>query len=149
MIVFDLKCKNGHAFEAWFASGAAFERQSKAGVITCPHCGTSKVNKAPMAPNLNTNRRQGGRPSEGPAMATKGDYERPADVQRALTELRQQIEKNCKYVGERFAEEARKIHYGEVKPHNIYGQTTPQEAKDLTDEGVDFGILPWSSRTNS
>jgi hypothetical protein len=154
MIVFDLRCKSGHAFEAWFASGVAYERQAKAGVVTCPTCGSSKVHKAPMAPNLLSHRTRSAdapaaAPKDGPTMATKGDFEQAAEVKRALRELRRQVEKNCRYVGHSFAEEARKIHYGEVKAHNIYGQTTSKEAKELNDEGIEFGILPWAGRSDS
>ncbi len=83
------------------------------------------------------------------AVATKGDYEKAATLLRAINALREEVEKNCDYVGNKFAEEARKIHYGEVEHHNIYGEASNDEASSLEDEGVDFGILPWPERKDS
>ncbi|MSO65405.1 MAG: DUF1178 family protein [Alphaproteobacteria bacterium] len=149
MIVFDLKCRNGHAFEAWFANGAAYDKQAKNGTVVCPACGNTKVTKAPMAPNVVTRKEVPRRAPGSPAMATKGEYEKAVEVARAMNELRAQVEKNCTYVGEQFAEEARKIHYGETDQKNIYGRTTPAEAKELREEGIEFGVLPWPARTDS
>src|SRR4029077_369898 len=100
MILVKLRCGSGHEFEAWFRDGDGFEAQHKAGEIACPHCGDPQVEKALMAPNTARSR-------DKPPIS-------PAQMRAALTEMRRQVETNCDYVGERFAEEARRIHYGEV-----------------------------------
>jgi hypothetical protein len=132
MILFTLRCGAEHEFEGWFRDGASYEKQEAAGEIACPHCGDSKVEKAPMAPRVVKS-------SERPAAPAPS----PAQIRAALMEMRRQVEKNCAYVGPRFAEEARKIHYGEAEAKGIYGESTPQEAKDLADEGIGFGRIPW------
>lgn len=138
MIVFELRCGAGHGFEAWFRSGEAFEAQRQDGEVACPHCGDTGVSKAPMAPRI-------GKGQEAEAEAAKAR----AEVMGKLAELRQQVEQNCDYVGERFAEEARRIHYGESEARGIYGETTSEQAAALADEGVPFSRIPWLPRTNS
>ncbi|MFQ5972609.1 MAG: DUF1178 family protein [Alphaproteobacteria bacterium] len=133
MIHFNLRCGNDHEFEAWFQSGAAFESQSRTNQVTCPICGDADVTKAPMAPAVaGTNERAGA--------------EKAAQVYSALKELRKQVEANCDYVGERFAEEARSIHYGEKEERGIYGKASNDDAKALTDEGIEFARIPWVKR---
>jgi len=135
MIVFELCCAKAHRFEAWFKDGAAFELQAEAGEIACPECGDSQIVKAPMAPRLNSAR--------GDALEVKG----AARAMRGLLgELRRAVEANCDYVGERFSEEARKIHYGETEPRAIYGEATPEQAGDLADEGIAITSIPWIRR---
>jgi hypothetical protein len=129
MILFTLRCAAGHEFDAWFRDGDRYEAQQKAGEIACPHCGDATIEKALMAPRIGRSR--------DARMPT------PAQLRAALTELRQQVEKNCDYVGERFAEEARRIHYGEADPHGIYGEASREESRALADEGIQFGWIPW------
>lgn len=159
MIAYDLKCGRGHVYEAWFANSEAHERQAKAGQVACPVCGDTRVAKAPMAPHIAT-RKAGLRPKarpageenlrrDGKAMATKGTFEQTSDIWQALQRIRAEVEKNCENVGERFAEEARRIHYGEREQRNIYGETTAEEAQGLKDEGIEFGVLPWPVRKHS
>lgn len=160
MIVFDLKCANDHPFEGWFADSGAFAEQQKAGEVVCPLCGDTQVGKALMTPNVRTGKARperaapadAGAPGTspgGPSPVTKGDYEQTAKLLQAMKKLRGEVEKNCDYVGKKFAEEARKIHYGEVERHNIYGETSPEEAQALNEEGVEFGVLPWPERKDS
>src|SRR5829696_2160418 len=132
MILFTLRCTSGHEFEAWFRDGDGFEAQQKASEIACPDCGDTQVEKALMAPNIARSRKNSPPNS-------------PAQMRAALVELRRQVETNCDYVGERFAEEARKIHYGEADPHAIYGEATTEESRELTEEGIAFGRIPWVS----
>ena len=133
MIVFDLKCVCGHGFEAWFRDSAGFESQCKSGEIDCPLCGSVEISKALMAPNISV--RNSGR--------NEGDKAGVAEaVAKTLTKLRHHVEDNCDYVGHKFAEEARKIHYGETKPRGIYGQATKRESDELREEGVDFTEIP-------
>ena len=133
MILFRLRCTHGHEFEAWFRDGDGFEAQQKAGEIACPDCSDTLVEKAVMAPRLGRSRE-----ATLPAMS-------PTQFRAALITLRRQIESNCDYVGSRFAEEARRIHNGEVDSHGIYGEATEDESRELADEGISFGRIPWVS----
>jgi hypothetical protein len=134
MISFNLRCTKDHVFEAWFRDSSAFEKQVKAKALQCPNCGDVKIEKALMSPNI-ASRRRAGPP--------------PEDLQKALVALRKNVEDNCDYVGSEFPEEARKIHYGETDQRNIYGEATPSEVLDLTEEGVEFGRVPWLPPTDS
>jgi hypothetical protein len=155
MIVFDLACDNGHRFEAWFKDSAAFERQAKKKLLSCALCGSARVRKAPMAPRIGgaKGRTEEGEPSaRGPeeaSYATDPRVAKAAQLMKELTTLRQHVEQNADYVGKKFAEEARKIHYGETEKRNIYGEATKAEAKELSEEGVEFARIPWVQRHNS
>jgi len=135
MIRFALRCAAGHEFDAWFRNGEGYEAQLQAGEVACPECGDAQVEKALMAPNI-------GKVREQPAMT-------PARMRRMLVQLRQQVEKNCDYVGPQFAGEARKIHYGETDARGIYGEATDAESRELADEGIEFGRLPWIAPTDA
>ena len=132
MILFDLRCKDGHAFEAWFRDSAAYEDQVAAGDLACPVCGSAEVSKALMAPAVNA------RP--------KVDAAQAAEAMRLWRKVQNHIEKNFDHVGPRFAEEARKIHHGEAEKRSIYGEATKTEAKELRDEGIEVSQLPWLRR---
>jgi hypothetical protein len=147
MIRYRLNCRKGHQFEGWFASSTAFDRQAKQGRVTCPACGTSKVTKALMAPSI----AKGGKPkrrakSEQPANeAPKPDTQRVAahkELAAAMRKLRAEVEAKSEYVGSRFSEEARKIHYEESPARGIHGEATADEAKSLSEEGIEFFPLP-------
>ncbi|MSP50510.1 MAG: DUF1178 family protein [Alphaproteobacteria bacterium] len=127
MILYDLRCGKDHGFEGWFRDSNAYDGQRRAGRVVCPICGDKKVRKAPMAPRL--------------AKAKKGNSE--AEALTALRQMRRQVEANCDYVGERFADEARKIHYGETEKRGIYGEATESDSKELADEGIEVGRIPW------
>lgn len=136
MIVFTLRCTRGHEFEGWFRDSEGFEAQHKAGEIACPECGDVSVEKGVMAPRVGRSRH-----ASLPIS--------PAQFRAALVEMRREVEAHCDYVGGRFAEEARRIHYGEIDPHGIYGEATVEESKELTDEGIEFGRIPWIAPTDS
>jgi hypothetical protein len=140
MIVFNLKCRKEHLFEAWFRDNATFDQQVAAGAVGCPVCGSKKVAKALMAPHV---------AKSGRAEQAARETAKVAQAKKALSELRRQVEENCDYVGPTFAEEARKIHYGESDERNIYGETSNEEAKALTEEGVKVQRIPWLPRENS
>ena len=140
MIVFNLKCRRDHHFEAWFRDNVTFDEQVAAGVVDCPVCGSKKVEKALMAPHV---------AKSGRAEKTAREMVKVAQAKKALTELRRQVEENCDYVGPTFAEEARKIHYGESDERSIYGETSNEEAKALDEEGVKVQRIPWLPRENS
>jgi hypothetical protein len=132
MILFDLRCKDGHGFEAWFRDGAAYEDQVAAGAVVCPVCGAAEVSKALMAPAVSS------RPKVDPA--------RTAEAMRLLRKVQNHIEKNFDHVGPQFAEEARKMHYGEAERRSIYGEASTAEAKELRDEGIEVSQIPWLPR---
>jgi hypothetical protein len=136
MILFTLRCSNEHEFEAWFRDGDSFEAQRAAAEISCPVCSDSSVDKAVMAPRLARSRDT----TPSPAAI--------AEMRKTLVEMRRQIETNCDYVGPRFAEEARRIHYGETDAHGIYGEATESESRELADEGIKFGQIPWIPPTD-
>jgi hypothetical protein len=139
MILFDLRCARDHVFEAWFPNSAAYEKQAKAGAVGCPTCGSRKVEKAPMAPRI-------GKGGEAKVPVVASEH---AEIRKQLMELRSKIEANCDYVGNKFAEEARRIHYGETERRDIYGEASDDEAKELHDEGVEFARVPWLPRQDS
>ncbi|MCH8002089.1 MAG: DUF1178 family protein [Proteobacteria bacterium] len=161
MILYDLRCRRGHVFEAWFRDSAAYDDQVEAGEVACPTCGSKKVEKAPMAPRLAKGGLSKGSGETGEAQraeARTAETEHAeaetakaetAKAAEALRGLRRKVEDNFDYVGPQFAEEARKIHYGEADAHNIYGETSDEEAKELRDEGVAFTRIPWAPRQDS
>ncbi|MDR7034356.1 DUF1178 family protein [Mesorhizobium sp. BE184] len=134
MIRFSLICEREHEFEAWFRSNEDFDAQKKRGLVDCPSCGSHKVEKALMAPAVSTSRKQ-----EKVALAV-GDEQRKMMAQ--LKALSEKVRENSEYVGEKFAEEARKIHFGETDARGIYGEATLDEAKGLAEDGVEFMPLP-------
>ena len=139
MILFDLICSNDHTFEAWFPSSDDFEKQRKGNKIECPVCGDTKVNKALMAPAVSGAKKKGEKPVHLSPKAQKqmGQYV------TALREIREHVEKNSDYVGEKFPEEARKIHYGETEERSIHGEATAEEAEELSEEGIAVQRIPW------
>ena len=134
MIRFSLGCEHGHEFEGWFRSNDDFDKQRKRGLIDCPECGSHKVDKALMAPAVST-----GRKREKMALALNAEQRRVMKEMKALSE---KLRENADYVGDKFAEEARKIHFGETDPRGIYGEATPDEARALADDGVEFMPIP-------
>lgn len=130
MISYRLCCHKGHDFEAWFRDSAAFDAQAAQGQLCCPDCGSARVEKAIMAPAVAGTRK--------PAISAR-DAQR---LRQFATGLRRYVQDNARYVGPDFPEEARRIHYGEAKDQHIYGEATPQEARDLIEEGIDVAPLP-------
>ncbi len=162
MIRYALNCEHGHTFESWFANSAAYDKQAKRGLVACPACGSSKVEKAIMAPRLSRAEAhepppampQAGPPAPAVPVPLSAPAPAPAktpvaimsppeqELRKKLKELREHITKNSDYVGQRFPEQARKIHYGEIEHRSIYGEASPEEAKALHDEGIEFHPLP-------
>jgi len=134
LIRFSLICDNAHEFEGWFRSNDDFDTQAKRGFVDCPTCGSHKVGKALMAPAVSTGRKQ-----EKMVLAM-GEAQKEAIAQ--LKAMAEKIRENADYVGDKFAEEARKIHFGETDPRGIYGEATLEEAKSLADDGVSFMPVP-------
>jgi len=138
MIKYQLQCDEDHAFEGWFRSSDDFDVQAGAGFIDCPVCGSSDVRKAIMAPSIARNGNLG--------VTADRNAARLAEIRQTMSEAatraRDYVEKNFDYVGQKFPEEARQIHYGEKKARGIYGEATGKEVKELVDEGVEISPLP-------
>jgi hypothetical protein len=149
MIRYSLRCERGHAFESWFQSSSAYDSQVKRKLVACPACGSAKVEKSIMAPQIVSRK---GRASAAPAPAASKDVTAPAstplmmaqerELRAKLRELRDHIVKNADNVGERFPNEARKMHYGDIEHRPIYGEASPDEARSLIEEGVEVSPLP-------
>jgi hypothetical protein len=140
MIRYDLICDKAHAFDGWFRDSEAYDAQSAAGELQCPVCGSTVIDKQLMTPGIaaKANRRSEGRV---PVFSAQREG-KVAELIEAVRKLRRQVEENADYVGDRFAEEARKIHYNEVEPRGIYGEASLEEAKSLLEEGVEVHPLP-------
>jgi len=162
MILYRLRCSKGHEFESWFKDSKTYERQEKKSLIGCAVCGDSKVQRAIMAPRIGKAGKTADIEVPAPAVAASPPpaptpeqqqmaalaRKMPKELREALLKVRAEVEKNCEPVGERFAEEARKIHYGESDKRGIYGETSDEEAEALAEEGIEFGRLPWIPRGN-
>ena len=134
MIKFTLHCEQAHDFEGWFRNNEDFETQQKRGFVECPVCGSNKVAKALMAPAVSTARKK-----ESIALAVNEQQTRALAQLKAMADS---IRANAENVGDKFAEEARKIHFGEVEARGIYGEASPEEVRGLVEDGVEFMPLP-------
>lgn len=134
MIRFSLHCDNGHEFEGWFRDNADFDRQSEMKFVSCPVCDSHQVQKALMAPAVST-----GRAKEKIAMAL-GEAQKK--VLEEMRDLSRKVRENADYVGDKFAEEARKIHFGETEQRGIYGEASREDVHSLLEDGVDVMPLP-------
>jgi hypothetical protein len=154
MIRYALRCEHDHAFESWFSDSAAYDQQVKRKLVSCPACNSVKIEKAIMAPRIVSKKgRERAEPVPAP-VETPAVAETPAtgatplmmaqerELRAKLKELRDHVVKNADNVGEKFPNEARKMHYGEIEHRPIYGEASPEEAKSLIDEGVEVSPLP-------
>lgn len=160
MILYRLRCSQGHEFESWFKDSKTYERQEKRALIGCAVCGDAKVARAIMSPRIGKGGAKVEAETEVPAKALPAvpspeqqkmaaiAKHMPKELREALLKVRAEVEKNCEHVGREFAEEARKIHYGESDKRGIYGETSEEEAEALAEEGIEFGRLPWIPRGN-
>ena len=148
MIKYDLRCERGHSFESWFQSSSAYDSQHKRKLVTCPNCGSAKVEKAIMAPRLAGTRKRGKTSpppaTESPSSATPAPLmmAQERELRATLKELRDHVVKNADNVGEKFPNEARKMHYGDIEHRPIYGEASPDEARSLVEEGIEVMPLP-------
>lgn len=163
MIKYQLCCKKDHEFEGWFPSSSGFDEQVARGLVECPHCGSIDVRRALMAPNLASpkTRKSGYSDNKEPDAAaadssatptgapSPGQGVPPAVVEKMhalmaeMRTLQRKIKSECRDVGTEFAEEARKIHYGDAEPEAIYGSATDAEREALDEEGIDVVDIPW------
>lgn len=135
MIKFSLQCETGHGFDGWFRNNDDFDTQAKRGFLECPVCGTANVGKTLMAPAVSTGRKKD-------AIAVAAGMQMQAKMIEAMRAMAREVKANADNVGDKFAEEARKIHYGETDPRGIYGKATKDEVESLADEGITFMPLP-------
>ena len=151
MIHYNLRCERGHSFESWFQSSSAYETQEKRKLVNCPVCGSAKVERAIMAPQIVSKKgRENAAPAPAPAAATEAAspastpllMAQERELRAKLKELRDHIVKSADNVGERFPVEARKMHYGDIEHRPIYGEASPDEARALIEEGVEVTPLP-------
>jgi hypothetical protein len=140
MIRYDLICDKGHEFDGWFRDSAAFEKQLKRHLVSCAHCGSDHVSKQLMAPGIPV---KSNRKPETPQTMLAGTVDtRTQKLMQMMREVRKNVEENAEYVGDRFADEARKIHYAESEKRGIYGEAKPEDAKALIEEGIEVHPLP-------
>jgi hypothetical protein len=162
MIRYNLVCARGHEFESWFDGSAAYDKQAKRGLVECPLCGSAKVEKALMTPRLARSKKSSrvAPAAPEPAALETPETSAPAtsapeaaapvamispqeqELRTKLRELREHLVKNAENVGQQFPEEARKMHYGEKEHRSIYGTASPDDAKALHEEGIEFAPLP-------
>ena len=149
MIRYNLRCDRGHAFESWFQDSAAYDSQRKRKLVDCPACGSTKIDKAIMAPKIG----RGGKRTEPESVpaetaATPAPNVQPLmmaqerELRAKLRELRDHVTKNADNVGDKFPNEARKMHYGDIEHRPINGEASPQEARAMIDEGIEVSPLP-------
>ena len=166
MIKYQLICDKSHEFEGWFGDSAAFEAQQESGLLTCPVCGSAKVRRALMAPNLASPKArrtdlveqqpsaqpepqpQPQAPQQDSAALPPAAARKMQELMSEMRALQTKIREECRDVGNDFAEEARKIHYGEVEPEGIYGQATAEEREALDEEGIEIMDMPWLPKDN-
>lgn len=148
MIVFDLSCGNGHGFEGWFGSSDDFTSQQARGLLCCPQCGSPDVVKAPMAPAvpMKSNQRAASGPAAPSPTQPMVNAPMPPEVQQALAKLAQaqaRALQDSTWVGKKFADDARAMHYGDRDPAPIHGEASAAEARKLIDEGIEVAPLPF------
>ena len=164
MIHYDLRCGGGHLFDGWFRSSTAFDEQAAAGLLDCPVCAVSDVSRAPMAPSLNRGVPvdrgvQAGaagklairpelRPMPAAPTTSVSLPPMPDQMRAALQRIRAEVERKCDYVGPRFAEAARAMRDGSTPPRPIYGETTPEQAEALAEDGIEVASIPWVPRAD-
>lgn len=166
MIKYQLICDKSHEFEGWFGDSATFESQQESGLLTCPVCGSADVRRALMAPNLASPKTrktdlaeqqpsaqpepqpQPQAPQQASAALPPAAARKMQELMSEMRALQTRIREECRDVGNDFAEEARKIHYGEVEPEGIYGQATAEEREALDEEGIEIMDMPWLPKDN-
>ena len=149
MIRYTLRCDRGHGFESWFQDSGAYDSQVRRKLVSCPNCGSAKVEKAIMAPQIGKKGRAAAQEPAAPASTEAGTgpstplmMAQEAELRAKIKELRDHVTKNADDVGEKFPDEARKMHYGDIEHRPIYGEASPDEARSLIDEGIEVSPLP-------
>lgn len=163
MIYYELQCGAEHRFDGWFKDSASFAKQAARGLLECPICGDTKVTQALMTPSVPRKGREmlpvpvaqaptapvpAASSPPVPGAATMAGPKMPAQVRAVLMRLRQEVERNCEYVGEDFADEARRIHNGESDTRGIYGEASNEDAEALAEDGIEVQRIPWLPRAD-
>lgn len=151
MIHYQLRCGADHTFDGWFRDSAGFDRQVELGLVSCPECGATSVNRALMAPRIGKRLAmadKAGSPAPIAKAPDKAGAAVPDEVRAMLQKLRSEVERNCDYVGPAFADEARRIHTGAAESRAIYGESTPEQAEALADDGIEVSRIPWVPRAD-
>ena len=138
MIKYNLICKCGKDFESWFLSSSEYDSLRKKKLIKCIYCDSSSIKKSVMAPNLS---------SKSNKIPKKTKFEK--NIKKQLLDFRKYIEKNCEYVDDNFAQEARSIHYDKKTSKGIYGKATPEETSELIEEGIEVVTIPWIDKSEN
>lgn len=156
MILYQLHCADEHSFEAWFRDSASYDTQVTSGDVECPYCGSTTIAKSPMAPNIASSKESDAQKDADPAvendinaMSDQRANEVAQQILDAVGRIREHAEENLEDVGDEFADEARKIHYGDAEDRGIYGNASEDDAADLEDEGIDIVRLPGTPRRDS
>ena len=143
MIKYSLICKQHHAFEGWFSNSKDFDDQIKRGLVTCPFCDTPSIEKSLMTPAVSMQKSIAPSEANETGSATNAPVTKEyTEAMNKIREIRDQVQANSENVGNKFPEEARKIHYGEAEKRGIYGEASPDDVKELVDEGVEIMPLP-------
>jgi hypothetical protein len=159
MIHYQLRCGAEHSFDGWFKDSASFEKQAKRGLLECPVCGNASVDRALMAPSVPKKGRPmrneivpmppaAPEPAPNPASIAVQVPALPAHMRAVLQRMRAEIEEKCDYVGDDFADEARRMHHGSADARGIYGETTAEDAESLAEEGIEVARIPWVPRAD-
>ncbi len=167
MIHYALRCADGHEFDGWFRSSAAFDAQAEGGLLACPLCASTRVGRAMMAPRVSTGAvarvdaatpappgqqetpaQASPEPGEAVGMSVGGAPSMPDQVRATLQRIRAEVERKCDYVGPHFADTARAMHDGSQTPRPIYGETTPEQASALAEDGIEVTRIPWVPRAD-
>ena len=138
MIKYNLTCKCNCTFDSWFANSEEFVRLMKKKLITCIECSSNNVNKSIMAPNVSNSKK-----------VNNANNKFQKNIKRKIIEYQKFIKKNCKYVGDNFAQEARSIHYDKKETKSIYGRVTAEEIDELNEEGIETTTIPWYDKTEN
>ena len=140
MIKYNLKCENDHEFESWFSNSNEFEKLNKKNLLECIFCSSNKIKKSIMAPMISGSKLK----DEGDELFDKDSFKQ----RKNLIKLREHIEKNFEFVGDKFSEKVREVYYDKKTKKSIYGTTTPEEREELAEEGIDLLSIPWANKDN-
>ena len=140
MIKYNLKCENDHEFESWFSNSNEFDKLNKKNLLECIFCSSNKIKKSIMAPMISGSKSK----DEGDELFDKYSFKQ----RKNLLKLREHIEKNFEFVGDKFSEKVREVYYDKKTKKSIYGTTTPEEREELAEEGIDLLSIPWANKDN-
>ncbi len=148
MIHYQLQCRAAHGFDGWFPDSAAFDAQAARGLVACPVCADNGVTRAMMAPSV-ARKHAASVAEPAPAKTVAAPPAMPDHLRAMLQRMRAEVERHCDYVGADFADEARRMHNGDSDRRGIYGETTPEQAEALAEDGIEVASIPWLPRADA